>query len=227
MKSWIAAAVGLVLAAGAVAVILNAERILDRFAPFDFDRQPGLLSTLHLQLFRSNPGRCFAALDRGAVTYAPAPAQEMKNGCGYSDAARLKRSEVSYGSHLLLRCPAMAALLLWERQVLTPAAARYGKKLTGVRHLGTYACRNRNNRHEGMRSEHATANAIDIAGFSFEDGSAITVAKDWADDGAKGRFLRDVRDSACRVFNGVLSPDYNGLHRTHFHLDMGPWPICR
>jgi hypothetical protein len=25
----------------------------------------------------------------------------------------------------------------------------------------------------------------------------------------------------------VLSPDYNAAHRNHFHVDVGPWWVCR
>lgn len=224
---WIAAAIALVVVAGIAAAILNAERILDRFAPLDLDRPPGLVSTFHLQLFRLKPERCPAALARNRVAYNVAPAKEMQNGCGYAGAVNLRESGVRYGSHVLLQCPAMAALILWERQVLGSAAERYGKKLVRVRHFGTYSCRNTDHRREGRRSEHATANAIDIAAFVFEDGSSISVAKDWKDDGAKGRFLHEVRDGACRAFNVVLSPDYNAAHRNHFHLDMGPQAVCR
>ncbi len=227
MRRAFAAAIGIVLVAGLAAAVLNAERILDRVAPFDFNRPPGLVSTLHLHLFRWKPERCLAALTRGDIDYRAVPAKEMENGCGYGGAVSLQQSGLRYGSRILLQCPAMAALILWERQVLGPAAERYGKKLTAVRHLGTYACRNRNNRREGRRSEHATANAIDVAGFTFADGSSVSVAKDWNDDGAKGRFLHEVRDGACRAFNVVLSPDYNAAHRNHFHFDMGRWVICR
>ena len=227
MRGFIAATIALVLIASVAILALNAERILDRIAPFDFDQPPGIATSLHMQLFRWKPERCFAALTRGGVDYRPVPAQEMKNGCGYGGAASLQQSGVRYGSRILLQCPAMVALILWERQVLGLAAARYGKKLAAVRHLGTYACRNRNHQREGRRSEHATANAIDVAGFMFADGSSINVTKDWKDDGAKGRFLREVRDGACRAFNVVLSPDYNAAHRSHFHLDMGRWVICR
>jgi hypothetical protein len=227
MRRAIATAVVIVLVAGVAAAVLNAERILDRVAPFDFNRPPGLVSSLHLQLFRWKPERCLTALTRGDLDYRSAPAKEMENGCGYGGAVSLQQSGVRYGSRILLQCPAMAALILWERQVLAPAAERYGKKLVAVRHLGTYACRNRNNRREARRSEHATANAVDIAGFTFADGSSLSVTKDWKDDGAKGRFLREVRDGACRAFNVVLSPDHNAAHRTHFHFDMGRWLTCR
>lgn len=227
MRGFIAAAIGLLLMAGIVAVVMNAERILDRVAPFDFDQPPGISTSLHLQLFRWKPDRCLAALKRGGVDHRLVPAKEMENGCGYGGAVSLQQSGVRYGSRILLQCPAMAALILWERQVLAPAAERYGEKLTAVRHLGTYSCRNTDHRREGRRSEHATANAIDIAGFTFADGSSIRVTKDWKEDGAKGRFLREVRDGACRAFNVVLSPDYNAAHRSHFHFDMGRWIICR
>jgi hypothetical protein len=227
MRGFIAATIGLVLVAAIAALAMNAERILDRVAPFDLDRPPGLVTTLHLQLFRWKPERCLTALTRGMVDYRSVPAKEMENGCGHGGAVSLQQSGVRYGSRILLQCPAMAALILWERQVLGPAAERYGRKLIAVRHLGTYSCRNTDHRREGRRSEHAIANAIDIAGFTFADGSSISVAKDWKDDGAKGRFLHEVRDGACRAFNVVLSPDYNAAHRSHFHFDMGRWVICR
>jgi hypothetical protein len=228
MRGLIAAVVGFVVIASIVVLAMNAERILDRVAPFDFDRPPGISTSLHLQLFRWKPERCLSALTYGRVDYRSVPAKEMENGCDYGGAVSLQQSGVRYGSRILLQCPAMAALILWERQVLGPAAERYGQKLTAVRHLGTYSCRNTDHRREGRRSEHATANAIDIAGFTFSDGSSISVAKDWNDDGAKGRFLHEVRDGACRAFNVVLSPDYNAAHRSHFHFDIGGgWVICR
>ena len=87
-------------------------------------------------------------------------------------------------------------------------------------------------RPNGLWSEHARANAVDIAGFRLEDGRRISVAADWNDRGDKGRFLRDVRDGACRLFSTVLSPDYNRAHRDHLHLDEAGrgawgWRACR
>ena len=63
-------------------------------------------------------------------------------------------------------------------------------------------------------------------------GTRISVAGDWGDAGAKGRFLREVRDGACRLFSTVLSPDYNRAHRDHLHLDQAArgawgWRACR
>lgn len=47
------------------------------------------------------------------------------------------------------------------------------------------------------------------------------------DDAAAAAFLREVRDGACGIFHAVLGPDYNALHRSHFHFDMGRYRQCR
>ena len=218
----------IVLVAGIAIAAWNYERLLDRYAPFEFDQPPNFLTSLHFHLMRANPERCFAALERGNIAHTRPSPYEGRDGCGYSNVALLQRSGVSYGGRVMLQCPAMVALLLWERQVLGPAAERHlEKKVTAVRSLGTYSCRNVNRAREGRLSQHASANAIDIAGFTFADGSRISVLQDWNDVDAKGRFLRAARDGACTLFGAVLSPDYNAAHRNHFHFDMGRGRICR
>ena len=71
------------------------------------------------------------------------------------------------------------------------------------------------------------ANAIDVAGFRTASGRTISIARNWHDAGADGAFLRTVRDGACRFFGVVLSPDYDTLHRNHFHFDASRWRVCR
>jgi hypothetical protein len=117
---------------------------------------------------------------------------------------------------------------VFELHALKPAARRHlGQEVVRVDHLGTYACRNLYNRESGRRSEHATANAIDIGGFGLADGSRVVVEADWSGDPRKRAFLRAARDGACGIFDVVLSPDYNEAHRDHFHLDMGANRACR
>jgi hypothetical protein len=223
-----AGAVLIALVASIAIAAWNYDRLLDWYSPFEFDKPPNLLTPLHLHLMKANPERCFAALERGNIVHTRTLQHEGRDGCGYSNAALLQRSGVSYGGRVLLQCPALAALLLWERQVLGPAAERHlEKKVVAVRSLGTYSCRNVNRSREGRRSQHANANAIDIAGFTFADGSRVTLLQDWNDADAKGRFLRTVRDGACRLFGAVLSPDFNAAHRNHFHFDMSPGRVCR
>jgi hypothetical protein len=228
LRRWLWALSGVGILAAVVYGFLHAGELLDRFAPFDLDATPDLFTELHLLLFSRDPGRCFAALDGGHIGYEHAPNRAIENGCGYRNAAVLTRSKVSYGGPVLMRCPALLSLLLWERHVVGPAARQeLGTRITGIRQLGTYSCRNINHAAIGRRSQHALANAIDIGAFRTEEGAVISVATDWSDSGARGKFLHAVRDGACRFFGIVLSPDYNALHHDHFHLDTGLWSVCR
>lgn len=134
---------------------------------------------------------------------------------------------------LITSCPVAAALVLFERDVLQPAARRhFGKGVAMIDHAGSYSCRRLYGRPEGAFSEHATADALDIIGFRLADGTQISVARDWRSEGPEGRFLRDVRDGSCRLFATVLSPDYNAAHGNHLHLDQAKrgekgWTLCR
>ncbi|MDO9490414.1 MAG: extensin family protein, partial [Sphingomonadaceae bacterium] len=94
-------------------------------------------------------------------------------------------------------------------------------------HYGIYSCRRLYGRDSGSFSEHATANAIDLAAFTIDNGQQVSVLRDWDDDGAKGAFLREVHEGGCAIFGTSLGPDYNTAHADHFHLDMRGWNSCR
>ena len=124
-------------------------------------------------------------------------------------------------------CALSDSLALWERHVLQPAAeAHLHQRVSKLEHFGSYSCRNVYGRPAATRSRHATAEALDVAGFVLEDGKRVRVVRDWSEPSAESRFLHAVRDGACQFFDGVLSPDYNAEHANHFHLDMGGWPKC-
>ncbi len=130
-------------------------------------------------------------------------------------------------------CPVLTALYLWERQVVQPTAiSLFGQRVVAIEHFGSFSCRRLYGREEGPFSEHATANAIDIAAFQLADGRRISVVNDWENSGASGAFLHKLRDGACDLFATTLSPDYNAAHRDHFHLDQADrggfgWTVCR
>jgi len=107
------------------------------------------------------------------------------------------------------------------RYGVAPAARVYlGSELVRVDTFGTYNCRTVAG--SGRLSEHAHANAVDIAAFLLADGRRISVQNGWGNgDPASRKFLRAVRDSACKRFRTVLSPDYNAAHHDHLHFDMG------
>jgi hypothetical protein len=120
-----------------------------------------------------------------------------------------------------MSCPLAAATHLWLREIVAPAAQRhFGARVTALDHFGTYACRNTYGRADTQLSEHARANALDVAGFRLSNGRTVSVLRDWSGDPASRAFLREVRDGACRLYGTTLSPDYNSAHADHLHLDM-------
>ncbi|MDJ0389466.1 extensin family protein [Roseomonas sp. E05] len=199
----------------------------DPLAPLDFRDPPTPVTRWKLARMEWQPESCFAAFAASGMTVARLPDRPSELGCPLEDTVRLTGEGASLApAGPVVTCPVAAAWALFEHHALQPAAERhFGSRVTRVHHLGTYACRNVYGRAEGRRSEHATANALDIAGFTLGKGQEIRVVRDWG-EGEAGAFLREVRDGACRFFRAVLGPDYNAAHRDHFHLDRGPWPRC-
>lgn len=181
--------------------------------------------------------RCRKLLSEAGIRFNALPPRSASEQCGYDDAVRFAAGgalDIRYRpADLGTSCAVAAALALWEWHVVQPAAIEhFGSRVAEIEHFGSYSCRRLYGRSEGGWSEHAQANAVDVAGFRLEDGTRITLVGDWEGEGPRARFLRDVRDGACRLFASVLSPDYNAAHRDHFHLDqrgggeMG-WRACR
>lgn len=89
------------------------------------------------------------------------------------------------------------------------------------------------------RSQHAYGLAIDIYGFTLSDGTTLVVERDFhgsighltcgpeATIGAEGDANSiTLRNLVCaiartRVFNYLLTPDYDAAHRNHVHADIG------
>jgi len=201
----------------------------DPWAPLDLQAEPNLLTRLKLARLEGDPGQCLTVLGNSPLRFTPAPDRESPAGCALLDTVRVTRSQLGFSSGFTATCPLAAAWMLFETHALQPAAERhFGQRVARVRHLGTFACRNVYGRAEGRRSEHATANAIDIADFTLADGTTISLTRDWSREGSKpAAFLRDARDGACRFFAVVLGPDYNRAHHDHFHFDMGGFRTCR
>ena len=71
----------------------------------------------------------------------------------------------------------------------------------------------------GRLSEHGFANAVDVTGFTLEDGRKIAVEANWMPAAAlEGRLLRLAHDAACGNFTTVLGPEANEEHHDHLHL---------
>jgi len=196
------------------------------WAPLDIREPPNLLTPLKLRRLQQDRTLCEQALVTAPLRYVVVPDSTPEPGCPVENSVRVQGSDVRFNGPFLATCPLAAAYAMFELHGLQPTAqAVFGQPVVRIDHFGSFACRNiaRSNR----RSQHASANALDMAGFHLKDGTRITVARDWQGDGDKARFLRQVRDAACKAFNVTLGPEYNAAHHDHFHVDMGGFGMCR
>ncbi|MDP1025834.1 extensin family protein [Sphingomonas sp. KR1UV-12] len=210
------------------------------WTPLDLGQPIGLFTGRKLAALTDDFPACRAALDRAGVRYTVLPPRGQRGEtCGYADGVRFTSGgprRVGFTpADLGVACPVAAALAVWEWEVVQPAARTIlGSPVVAIEHFGSYSCRRLYGRDAGSWSEHATADAVDIAGFRLADGRRLTIVGDWSREGqgADARFLRTVRDGACRLFSTTLSPDYNAAHRDHLHLDQASrgatgWRACR
>lgn len=232
--------VALALLALGIALVLGYARRHPEDMPWtalDLSQPIGAFTGRKLADLADEGPRCRALLERAGVRYTALPARSEGAQCGYTNAVRFAAGgsrDIAYRpADLGANCAVAAGLALWEWHVVQPAARRHFRQpVERIEHFGSYNCRRLYGRDEGAWSEHASANAVDIAAFVLADGTRISVVGDWDDAGGRGRFLREVRDGACDLFATVLSPDYNAAHRDHFHLDQADrgamgWRACR
>jgi hypothetical protein len=177
-------------------------------------------------------GLCRAELAAARVTFSPVPDVVTGATCGLSGAGTL---DVDLGTVARLRpagptmtCLTALAFSVWRRQSVEPAAREiFGQDVVEIVHMGTYACRSVSNRPGARPSAHSRAAAVDFAGVLLRDGRRVMVRDDWRAGDDEARFLRRIRDDACRIFGTVLSPDYDAPHHDHLHLEPGGRAFCR
>lgn len=212
-----------------------------RFTPLravNLDTGNSWLIDWRLAELRYDKGLCRAVMVGRNVRARLIADRPIMDGCGWRNAVRMSSvggASISIGR---LSCETSAALALWVAHDVQPLAQEMlGAKVTSISHMGTYSCRNiigqstmqRLSKMTGhrMRSQHATANAVDIGSFSLANGGRVVLASDWKGDGKKARFLRAIHKRACRYFRVALSPDYNVAHYNHFHFDRGTFTRCK
>jgi len=130
----------------------------------------------------------------GEVEVAEPVKQEQ---CGTPAPVLLKRigsgaNRVEINPPAMLNCAMVVSLHSFVEKTLQPAAQEaFGSPIARLRNASGYSCRNRNGSLYGADklSEHARANAIDIAGFVTADGRSIEVARFW------GLTVRDEREA--------------------------------
>ncbi|MXP13960.1 extensin [Altererythrobacter confluentis] len=193
----------------------------DPWAPFNLNHPDGWATAVKRARMHADPQLCREVLERSDVAFATL-SEQGDGDCQRDDLAVLPDLPLSPADPSAT-CRTGAGMYEWMEKTVQPAAVEtFGKKVARVEHFGTYSCRRINNRPDGRWSQHATANAIDIAAFVLEDGRRISIVQDWQamPENDDARFLTIARDGACNYFSTVLSPDYNAAHRDHFHLDQ-------
>ncbi len=187
-------------------------------------------TALKLRRISADPQSCLATLETGPVSYQEMDPLVQSEQCGISNRVSLRGVGSASMAPVETQCAIALRLAMWERHSLAPAARELmGSELSAINHLSSYNCRQIRTPGggSGRMSTHATGEAIDIAGFQFQDGQRIRLVSDWKGAGPKAAFLRAARDGACTWFATTLGPEFNALHADHFHLQSRGWGTCQ
>lgn len=180
--------------------------------------------------------QCITQLTQAQVRFTPVPDQTFGAGCSQLGSVRLStislmesgrgRSELAISNIGPVRCELAQRFAGWAQYGIARAAEQMlGSPLVRIETMGSYSCRTIAG--SAKLSQHAHANAIDIAAFVLADGRRITVKDGWNGSNQERVFLRTIHASACKRFGTVLGPEYNAAHRDHLHVDMSGQGYCR
>ncbi len=117
----------------------------------------------------------------------------------------------------IVACRFALSFAAWAGRSAAPVlSARRGAALAAIQTGPGWECRGRNRQPGAKMSAHANGLALDVAGFTFADGSRLAVS------GANDPGVQAVRTSACEWFTTVLGPGSDVFHSDHLHLDLQP-----
>ena len=164
---------------------------------------------------------CRKRLTALGASFEDKPAESDPAGCSIPYPLMLKSlgTDIALSPDAEMNCAMAEAAVRFANGVVSPAAkTEFGHGLKGISQASAYVCRPRN----GTRklSEHAFGNALDIASFTLTDGKTIEVEPSPEPDA--GRFLDNLRATACGPFKTVLGPGSDADHALHFHFDLAP-----
>lgn len=185
---------------------------------------------------RADTRQCITALSKAQVRFTPVPDQTFGAGCSQLGSVRLSaialtnaargRDELAISNIGPVRCELAQRFAGWAQFGVARAAEQMlGSPLVRIETMGSYACRNIAG--SLKLSQHAHANAIDVAAFVLADGRRISVKQGWNGTSQERAFLRTIHASACKRFGTVLGPEYNAAHQDHLHVDMSGEGYCR
>jgi len=173
--------------------------------------------------------QCHIELARNSVGFRVLEDRRFDRGCSAVGAVQLLEIGTPVTNLGAMTCPLARQFARWTRESVQPAASQWlGTPVRRIETFGTYACRSVNSQPGARLSEHAYANAVDVAAFVLSDGRRVTVQQGWnGEDERVRRFLRAIHEGGCRRFNIGLGPDSDAFHYNHLHFDMGRGPYCR
>lgn len=106
-----------------------------------------------------------------------------------------------------LNCPMAAALFRWIDGPLQQAARKYlNDPIKQMKNISSYACRNRYNAARGKLSQHALANALDLAAFTTMTGRSISLRNDWGET-QDDLLKKSVQNSKLTIGDAPTSAD--------------------
>ena len=198
--------------------------------PLRVDAPVTPLTVWKLQRALGGEAQCQAALASSGAVFETLPAHEESEDCHIRPRVKLRQLGDVRVKPVDTRCQTALLMAMWERHGLQTAARRHlGQAIREIRHYSSYNCRKIRTTFGGSNrmSSHATADAIDVAGFVMADGKSVDLRRDWPEDSAKSAFLKDAFASSCLWFPVALGPEYNALHADHFHLQTRGWGLCK
>ncbi|EMC1015370.1 TPA: extensin family protein [Enterobacter bugandensis] len=198
------------------------------FTPLNLDDPPGRITQYKLR--RLTPEACASLLAQANQKKLIRTQAVADSGgeCPLNNVVRVRDfGPVSLNGSFLASCPLALSSALFVSQQARPLTKRFtGSELTRIEHLGSFACRNIYHRPDARRSEHATAEALDIAAFRLANGERVTVLNGWKS--AKTQpWLKALLAASCGYYGNGLGPEYNAAHASHFHLGMRGFGLCR
>ncbi|HDT6027035.1 TPA: extensin family protein [Enterobacter cloacae subsp. cloacae] len=198
------------------------------FTPLSLDDPPGLITQYKLR--RLTPEACASLLSQAnqKALIRTQPVADSAGACPLHNVVRVRDfGPVSLNSSFLASCQLALSSALFVSQQARPLTRTWtGSELVRIEHLGSYACRNIYHRPDARRSEHATAEALDISAFRLANGERVTILHGWRSTKTQP-WLQALLTASCGYYGNGLGPEYNAAHANHFHLGMRGFGLCR
>lgn len=220
--------IGLVIVGAAVMGYRWLPSYYNPFVPLNLDDPPGKITQYKLR--RLTPEACASLLSQAnqKQLIQTQTLADSAGDCPLTDVVRVRNfGPVTLSSSFIASCPlALSSALFVHQQARSLTQTLMGSELARIEHVGSFACRNIYHRPDARRSEHASADALDISAFQLANGQRVTVLRGWREEKTYP-WLRALLSASCDYYGNGLGPEYNAAHANHFHLGMRGFGLCR